>query len=74
MLVTLLFLSVVQVQPNSYCTFYDDQRQNWSIMFESEKASSDFCKEVNDIGHNLEARGYTPSGLRAACALLFIRR
>ncbi|XP_071337925.1 FK506-binding protein 15 isoform X2 [Trachinotus anak] len=34
------------VQPNNYCTFYDDQRQNWSLMFESENASSDFCKEV----------------------------
>ncbi|XP_034451622.1 FK506-binding protein 15 isoform X1 [Hippoglossus hippoglossus] len=37
---------VFTVQPNHYCTFYDDQRQNWSLMFESEKASSDFCKEV----------------------------
>lgn len=37
---------VFTVQPNNYCTFYDDQRQNWSLMFESEKASSDFCKEV----------------------------
>uniref|UniRef100_A0A669CQY9 peptidylprolyl isomerase n=1 Tax=Oreochromis niloticus TaxID=8128 RepID=A0A669CQY9_ORENI len=34
------------VQQNNYCTFYDDQRQNWSLMFESEKLSSDFCKEV----------------------------
>ncbi|GAA6089094.1 FK506-binding protein 15 isoform X1, partial [Tachysurus ichikawai] len=34
------------VQPGNYCTFYDDQRQNWSLMFESEKASTDFCKEV----------------------------
>ncbi|XP_047656071.1 FK506-binding protein 15 isoform X2 [Tachysurus fulvidraco] len=34
------------VQPSNYCTFYDDQRQNWSLMFESEKASTDFCKEV----------------------------
>ncbi|CAK6959677.1 FK506-binding protein 15 [Scomber scombrus] len=34
------------VQLNNYCTFYDDQRQNWSLMFESEKASADFCKEV----------------------------
>ncbi|XP_068617088.1 FK506-binding protein 15 [Brachionichthys hirsutus] len=33
-------------QPNNYCTFYDDQRQNWSLMFESEKAASDFCKEL----------------------------
>uniref|UniRef100_A0A671YY58 peptidylprolyl isomerase n=1 Tax=Sparus aurata TaxID=8175 RepID=A0A671YY58_SPAAU len=37
---------VFTVQPNNYCTFYDDQRQNWSLMFESEKASLDFCKEV----------------------------
>lgn len=35
-----------QVQPSNYCTFYDDQRQNWSVMFESEKAALDFCKEV----------------------------
>ncbi|XP_028270423.1 FK506-binding protein 15 isoform X2 [Parambassis ranga] len=34
------------VQPNNYCTFYDDQRQNWSLMFESEKTAADFCKEV----------------------------
>ncbi|XP_032371886.1 FK506-binding protein 15 isoform X2 [Etheostoma spectabile] len=37
---------VFTVQPNNYCTFYDEQRQNWSLMFESEKAASDFCKEV----------------------------
>ncbi|XP_040011066.1 FK506-binding protein 15 isoform X2 [Xiphias gladius] len=37
---------VFTVQPNNYCTFYDDQRQNWSLMFESEKVSSHFCKEV----------------------------
>ncbi|XP_058245487.1 FK506-binding protein 15 isoform X2 [Hemibagrus wyckioides] len=35
------------VQPSNYCTFYDDQRQNWSLMFESEKAATDFCKEVS---------------------------
>ncbi|NWX88112.1 FKB15 protein, partial [Nothoprocta ornata] len=34
------------VQPNNYSTFYDDQRQNWSIMFESEKAVMDFSKQV----------------------------
>ncbi|KAJ8388803.1 hypothetical protein AAFF_G00130360 [Aldrovandia affinis] len=34
------------VQPSNYCTFYDDQRQNWSLMFDSEKAAVDFCKEV----------------------------
>uniref|UniRef100_A0A671KBX7 peptidylprolyl isomerase n=1 Tax=Sinocyclocheilus anshuiensis TaxID=1608454 RepID=A0A671KBX7_9TELE len=36
----------MSVQPSNYCTFYDDQRQNWSLMFESEKAATDFCKEV----------------------------
>lgn len=39
---------ILQVQPNSYCTFYDDQRQNWSMMFDSEKALTDFCKEVSN--------------------------
>ncbi|NWI46428.1 FKB15 protein, partial [Picathartes gymnocephalus] len=34
------------VQPNNYSTFYDDQRQNWSIMFESEKTAVDFSKQV----------------------------
>ncbi|XP_053727152.1 FK506-binding protein 15 isoform X2 [Synchiropus splendidus] len=37
---------LITLQSNNYCTFYDDQRHNWSLMFESEKASSDFCKEV----------------------------
>uniref|UniRef100_A0A3Q2YHN7 peptidylprolyl isomerase n=1 Tax=Hippocampus comes TaxID=109280 RepID=A0A3Q2YHN7_HIPCM len=37
---------IFTVQSNNYCTFYDDQRQNWSLMFESEKSSSEFCKEV----------------------------
>ncbi|XP_061233968.1 FK506-binding protein 15 isoform X3 [Neopsephotus bourkii] len=37
---------VFTVQPNNYSTFYDDQRQNWSIMFESEKAAVDFSKQV----------------------------
>ncbi|XP_061282517.1 FK506-binding protein 15 isoform X4 [Bos javanicus] len=34
------------VRPNNYSTFYDDQRQNWSIMFESEKAAVEFNKQV----------------------------
>uniref|UniRef100_A0A3P8ZC46 peptidylprolyl isomerase n=1 Tax=Esox lucius TaxID=8010 RepID=A0A3P8ZC46_ESOLU len=37
---------VFTVQPSNYCTFYDDQRQNWSLMFDTEKAAVDFCKEV----------------------------
>uniref|UniRef100_A0ABM5F5E7 peptidylprolyl isomerase n=1 Tax=Pogona vitticeps TaxID=103695 RepID=A0ABM5F5E7_9SAUR len=37
---------VFTVQPNNYGTFYDDQRQNWSVMFESEKAAVDFSKQL----------------------------
>ncbi|XP_072739226.1 FK506-binding protein 15 isoform X2 [Ciconia boyciana] len=37
---------VLTVQPNNYSTFYDDQRQNWTIMFQSEKAAMDFSKQV----------------------------
>ncbi|XP_054867665.1 FK506-binding protein 15 isoform X4 [Amphiprion ocellaris] len=37
---------VFTVQPNNYCSFYDDQRQNWSLMFESDKTAVDFCKEI----------------------------
>nr|XP_056716960.1 FK506-binding protein 15 [Euleptes europaea] len=37
---------VFTVQPNNYSTFYDDQRQNWSVMFESEKAAVDFSKQL----------------------------
>ncbi|KAJ8263352.1 hypothetical protein COCON_G00158090 [Conger conger] len=38
---------IFTVQPSNYCTFYDDQRQNWSLMFDSEKMAVDFCKEVS---------------------------
>ncbi|XP_039632093.1 FK506-binding protein 15-like isoform X2 [Polypterus senegalus] len=37
---------LLTVQPGSYATFYDDQQQNWSLMFESEKTAMDFTKEV----------------------------
>ncbi|XP_049986966.1 FK506-binding protein 15 isoform X3 [Alexandromys fortis] len=36
----------LMVRSNNYSTFYDDQRQNWSIMFESEKAAVAFNKQV----------------------------
>ncbi|XP_040613337.1 FK506-binding protein 15 isoform X1 [Mesocricetus auratus] len=36
----------LMVRPNNYSTFYDDQRQNWSIMFESEKTAVEFNKQV----------------------------
>ncbi|XP_029566094.1 FK506-binding protein 15 isoform X5 [Salmo trutta] len=37
---------IFTVQPGNYGTFYDDQRHNWSLMFDSEKAGVDFCKEL----------------------------
>uniref|UniRef100_A0A8C7J9W1 peptidylprolyl isomerase n=1 Tax=Oncorhynchus kisutch TaxID=8019 RepID=A0A8C7J9W1_ONCKI len=37
---------IFTVQPGNYGTFYDDLRHNWSLMFESEKAGVDFCKEL----------------------------
>ncbi|KAM9440964.1 FK506-binding protein 15 isoform 1-T1 [Clarias gariepinus] len=37
---------VLTVQPGNYTAFYDDQRQSWSLRFDSEEARIDFCKEV----------------------------
>ncbi|XP_075041536.1 FK506-binding protein 15 isoform X2 [Mixophyes fleayi] len=37
---------VFTVQLNNYAAFYDDQRQSWSVMFESEAAAVDFSKQV----------------------------
>lgn len=37
---------VFTVQASNYSTFYDDQRQNWSMMFETEKAAIDFSKQL----------------------------
>ncbi|KDQ71507.1 FK506-binding protein 15 [Zootermopsis nevadensis] len=34
------------VQANNYATFYDDQMQNWSVMFESSDDAVEFAKEV----------------------------
>ncbi|XP_063245128.1 FK506-binding protein 15-like isoform X2 [Bacillus rossius redtenbacheri] len=34
------------VQPNNYGTFYDDQSQNWSIMFEGADHAVEFAREV----------------------------
>ncbi|MCJ8748663.1 hypothetical protein PDJAM_G00167330 [Pangasius djambal] len=34
------------VQPGNYTAFYDDQRQSWSLKFDSEEARIDFCREV----------------------------
>ncbi|XP_026777443.3 FK506-binding protein 15 isoform X1 [Pangasianodon hypophthalmus] len=37
---------VLTVQTGNYTAFYDDQRQSWSVKFDSEEARIDFCKEV----------------------------
>jgi len=37
---------IVQVQPNNYVSFYDDTRQSWSLMFESESVLTQFAKQV----------------------------
>ncbi|KAJ4429262.1 hypothetical protein ANN_26265 [Periplaneta americana] len=34
------------VQANNYATFYDDQMQNWSIMFENNEDAVEFAKEI----------------------------
>ncbi|XP_066295589.1 FK506-binding protein 15-like isoform X3 [Branchiostoma lanceolatum] len=34
------------VQANNYASFYDDQRQTWSIMFDSESNAVDFTKHI----------------------------
>ncbi|XP_016345007.1 FK506-binding protein 15 [Sinocyclocheilus anshuiensis] len=46
---------VLTVQPCSYVTFYDDQQQNWSLMFDSAKSRPEFCKEVCVARWNSEA-------------------
>lgn len=37
---------VFTMQPNNYATFYDINRQGWSIMFESQQIAHKFAKEV----------------------------
>jgi hypothetical protein len=39
-----------QVQANNYATFYDDQMQNWSLMFESSGDAVEFAREVSRSG------------------------
>jgi FK506-binding protein 15 len=42
--------AVFQVQANNYATFYDDQMQNWSVMFESSGDAVEFAREVSKTG------------------------
>ncbi|XP_067294787.1 FK506-binding protein 15 [Pseudorasbora parva] len=46
---------VLTIQPCNYVTFYDDQQQSWSLMFDSEKSRPEFCKEVCVARWNSEA-------------------
>lgn len=42
--------AVFQVQANNYATFYDDQMQNWSVMFDSSGDAIEFAREVSRSG------------------------
>lgn len=65
----------LQLQPNSYYTFYDDHMQNWSVIFESEKSGSDFCKEVSeDQGGLLRPDSKPPPDLGPLCCHLLAFR
>ncbi|TRZ00592.1 hypothetical protein DNTS_006462 [Danionella cerebrum] len=46
---------LLTVQPCNYVTFYDDQQQSWSLMFDSGKARPEFCREVCLARWNSEA-------------------
>lgn len=45
---SLFFLNFIflQVQPNNYANFYDNQKQNWSVLFDTSEASCSFAKNV----------------------------
>ncbi|XP_026542509.1 FK506-binding protein 15 isoform X2 [Notechis scutatus] len=58
---------VFTIQPNNYGTFYDDQRQNWSLMFESEKAAVEFSKQLCLAKYNS-----SPSPESVACQDLIL--
>ena len=44
--VVLTVIFFFQVQGSNYASFYDDQRQTWSLNFESDKNITDFAKQV----------------------------
>ena len=35
-----------QCQPNNYVSFYDDKRQNWSVMFDTEEDKFNFSRQL----------------------------
>ncbi len=46
-------LIILQIQSSNYASFYDDTRQNWSLMFDSEEQLKEFAKQVTTaIYHN----------------------
>ncbi|OWF43709.1 FK506-binding protein 15-like [Mizuhopecten yessoensis] len=51
---------VFTIQANNYASFYDDARQSWSLMFDSEENSEKFAKQVglaraNSTGTSLDS-------------------
>lgn len=39
-------LTLIQVQPNNYGTFYDSSNQNWSVLFKSPEDANKFAIHV----------------------------
>ncbi|CAG2123268.1 unnamed protein product, partial [Medioppia subpectinata] len=39
-------------QPNNYSTFYDDNRQNWSLMFDTEEDKCNFNRQLTVCKYN----------------------
>lgn len=42
-------------QPNNYAGFYDDQRMNWSVRFDTDEAATEFAKHVGLARFNTDA-------------------
>lgn len=36
-----------QSQPDNFCTFYDNLKQNWAVLFDSKEVAQKFCDEVH---------------------------
>ena len=37
----------MQSQPDNFCSFYDDLRQNWAVLFDSKEVAQKFINEVS---------------------------
>ena len=43
---------VLQSQPDNFCTFYDDRKQNWAVLFDSKQIAQEFVSKV--FTHDLD--------------------